>query len=272
LAITLLPAINTPVFAAEPTQPGSLHTSVYSATAAEFFWERSSADSALIGYEICMPGVVCTTVDALSYFTNFLKPGTNYTFSVLAIDVDGARSPVSRVSFVAGDRNTVNLAGPEAPENLAGVVYSKTAAEIMWDRAATQEIRYEVFRNAVLVKVTDGVSYFDDNLAPAGIYDYSVRAVDDKGNRSASASVTLTTSGDSSVPSTTEPSAPFGLLARVYSSTAAEVTWSRPPTVGLQYDILRNGLSVKITDGISYFDDFLLAGSTYTPVLHKIPA
>jgi hypothetical protein len=45
---------------------------------------------------------------------------------------------------------------------------------------------------------------------------------------------------------------PTGLRASVYSSKSKELFWVRPATVGVTYEILRNGASLDMIDGVSF--------------------
>lgn len=60
-------------------------------------------------------------------------------------------------------------------------------------------------------------------------------------------------------------SAPGNLTGLVYSSTAAEIFWNRSvsenPVIG--YEIFRNGQSLTVDDGNSFFDDTLQSGTSY---------
>lgn len=59
-------------------------------------------------------------------------------------------------------------------------------------------------------------------------------------------------------------SAPENVVAQRYSDTTAEIFWERPETVGLRYEISRDGVFQAITEGVSYFDQTLSADSAPT--------
>jgi len=50
----------------------------------------------------------------------------------------------------------------------------------------------------------------------------------------------------------------------VYSRTAAEISWARPATPSLRYQVLRDGTLLATPNGVSHYDDGLTAGRTYT--------
>jgi len=150
---------------------------------------------------------------------------------------------------------------PDIPGNLRAAVYSTSAAEIFWDRqspGAHAVNRYEISRDGILLDTRDALSYFDDTLSPGIRYSYAVRAIDSAGNRSAAASVTLTTNGSRQE----GPEAPASLRGEVYSSTALELFWLRAAP-GTRYEVFRDGQRLVNTDGISFFDNHLIARHTY---------
>jgi len=263
-AIMLALSSSTVVLAAAPTSPGPLQHAVYSSTAAEIFWNRSTDDGRVVSYEVKQNGQVVGAFDALSYFTVDLQDGNAYEFAVTAIDNDGDRSVPATVTFIGGDRDLPPVASaPAAPAGLQAMVYSSTAGELMWDRPATFGLSYEIQRDGAALASTQGVSFYENDLASGQTYTYTVVAVNGQGQRSAPSTVTLTTRGGST-PTVPQLAAPEGLVASVYSSRAAELFWSRPATFGLSYEVSRDGDVVANTNGISYFDDSLSAGSSHT--------
>ncbi len=263
--LLLLLMASTAAQANAPSQPGALRYDVYSSTAAEIFWDRSSDDGTVVGYEIQMNDDVLGTFDVLSYYSDSLVEGVEYRFTVSAIDNLGNRSAPANVQFIGGAKESIaDGSDPASPANLNGEVYSKTAAEIYWDRPTTFGLSYEVSRNNETVAITDGISYYDDGLSAGNTYLYEVVAINRDGARSAGSEISLTTAGDTTPPITTDLMPPTGLVGSVYSSSALEIMWDRPSTFGLSYEISRNGVLLTNTTGVSYYDDELSGGETYT--------
>ncbi len=249
-----------PGLAAPPTVPADLRVDVYSGTAAELFWSRSSDPDGLVrGYEITKGGALVTTLDGLSYFTDSLVRGQASTFTVTAIDFDGERSAPVAVSVVGGDRSGAVGAGggrPTPPANLRADVYSSSAIELFWDRNPAQRLSYEVLIDGQSVTTTDGTSYFTDGLRGGQRYEIDVVAIDSNGRRSGAANVTVNTTGGTDAP--TNPMqpvtpAPANLRSELYSSTAGELFWDRVPGANLSYEVSLGGGVVATTDGTSYF-------------------
>lgn len=240
-----------------PSQPSNVRAILYSNAGGELFWERSSDDrGAVSGYEVAINGDVRGVFDALSFYDPSLEEGVFYTLSVVAIDNAGQRSSVANATL--GDGNGSDGTG-SAPTDLRAVVYSATAAELLWNReAATLALRYEIRRDGSVVDTTDGVSYFTDNLSPGTDYSFEVIAIDQQGGRSSPASIMLRTNGGAK-----SLAAPTELRSAVYSSTAAELFWDRAEMPGLLYEVRRDGEVVGTTNGLSFFDAALVSGTAY---------
>ena len=257
-----------PALAAPPTVPADLRVDVYSDTAAELFWSRSTdPDGAVSGYEIRRDGQLVETRDGLSYFTDDLTEGRAFAFTVTAVDFDGERSAPASVSVVGGDRDgSVGAGGgrPPPPANLTSSVYSSSAAEVFWDRSDQPGLSYEVSVDGGQVVTTSGTSAFLSGLGGARGRGVDVVAIDANGQRSGAANVTLGgggSGGGSSNPPTggggggggSDVPAPSNLRADLYSGSAGEVFWDRVPGAELSYEVRLDGETVATTNGTSYF-------------------
>ena len=252
--------------AAPPTEPGGLRAQVYSSTAIELFWRRSTdPDGAVRAYEVRRDGELLVTRDALSLFVEGLAPDTDALFTVTAIDFDGERSDAAevRVSTVAGGGSGP---GPNVPADLRAEVYGATNAELFWSRAAEPGLSYEVSVGDELVGTTDGTSFYLPDLMARTQYVYDVVAIDTEGRRSGVASVPFSTGGRIGRP-VGEGGVPAPANARldVYSSTAAELFWDRPPSGAAirRTEVRRDGTLIGQTDGTSFFDDGREPGRSY---------
>ena len=160
---------------------------------------------------------------------------------------------------------------PTTPVDLDARPYSSTAGAIRWARSSDDRIvvGYAVTRDGTELGTFDALSYVDLDLVAGRDYRYTVTAIDDAGQRSGSAAITLSTPGNGTGPTTPTaggPAAPAELTGRVYSSTAAEIFWARPSEAGLRHEVRRIGESGEVvitTDGRSYYDDALAAGREY---------
>lgn len=153
-------------------------------------------------------------------------------------------------------------APPSKPGSLNAKLYNGAGGEIFWARSTDDRgvSGYEITRNGLTLDVRDALSFYDPTLRADTAYTFTVTAIDSAGQRS---SVATTRLGISTAPAAGAPKAPNGLKAIVYSRTSGELFWNRPSTVGLKYEVRRNGELVKFTDGVSYFTKSLLASQSY---------
>ncbi|NUO17820.1 VCBS repeat-containing protein, partial [bacterium] len=129
------------------------------------------------GYEILRNGVVLATVgaDVVSYCDATVAPGECFTYTVRGFNVGGT-GPES--DSVQGCRRTV-------PSQVTGVTATSTncnAVVLTWNDA-TDEDRYDVYRDGnLLVQNAGALTYTDNSAVPGVVYSYTIRAVNACGN------------------------------------------------------------------------------------------
>lgn len=70
----------------DPTVPMNVMVQVYSGTALEIFWDRSTDDNEVVAYAVLRDGERYTSVQGNSFFDDGLKRGTSYEYQIVAID------------------------------------------------------------------------------------------------------------------------------------------------------------------------------------------
>ena len=158
-------------------------------------------------------------------------------------------------------------APPTTPGNVRAALYPGAGGELFWQRSSDDRgVRgYAVTVNGRDVGTFDALSYYDGSLRSDTPYTFTVTAIDTAGQRSGTASVSVGEGGTNpgGPAQGGGPAAPAGLRGTVYSSTAAELFWTRPQTPGLRYEVRRDGQAVATTDGVSYFASGLVGGRDY---------
>ncbi len=162
-----------------PATPVAVRAEVYSSTAAELFWARG--DGNVVSYNIGRNGQFLDATNGTSYFMDDLTAGGNYEFEIVAVASDGSQSPAAKVILQAFDGaggSQPSDSAPNAPTNASLVVYSSTAAELFWDRAAVAEnvIGTDVYRDGLFIGVSPGTSFYDDSRASGVTYEYQLFA------------------------------------------------------------------------------------------------
>ena len=172
---------------------------------------------------------------------------------------------------------TVNLQtidpAPGAPENFRAILYSSNVGELFWDASIDDGFvqSYEITRDGEFLANVDGRSYFEPSLDVNRIYEYSILAIDNEGNRGAAVSLTLDTgNGSNPAPAvnnddTSAPTVPGNLRGTFYSDTAAEIFWDAAfddNGVAL-YEISRDGEVLDQRDGRSFFEAAIDRSQTF---------
>lgn len=94
--------------------PSNLRADVYSDTAAELFWDRSTIPR--LNYEIVRNGELLGSTDGTSYFDNTLVSGILYNYEVVAIDNE-TRSPASELTLQTDSAELQQPQTDDANEN-----------------------------------------------------------------------------------------------------------------------------------------------------------
>ncbi len=97
--LIILMVASVPSLAENPTSPVNLRASVYSKTAAKVFWERSTDDGVVRGYEVVRDGDIIGEFDALSYFDADVSASVAHVYSVTGNENDGNRSQSSTITL-----------------------------------------------------------------------------------------------------------------------------------------------------------------------------
>jgi chitodextrinase len=183
-----------------PTSPVLSVTGV-NPTEVSLAWTASTDDGPYLFYQVFVNG--SPSVDArqnrFAVITG-LTPGTTYQFTVKARDLYGppnVSAPSNVVTVTTGTVGGADTEPPSAPTNLYGWDAGDGAREInlFWTQSVDNQtpqasIIYEVYMNGVLDHTTTGgraILY----ATQAGANVFTVIAVDQAGNKSTPASVTI---------------------------------------------------------------------------------
>lgn len=177
-----------------PVAPAALSAKLTSSGSVRLSWQ--AADGSVSGYHVYRDGKYVDTVQSTTMIDTDVVAGRTYAYEVSTRDMIGNESPrtpaVSIATPQAGD-----VTAPSAPNALQGAATSSTIS-LGWEASSddTGVTGYRVSRDGVEVAtVTSGTSYVDAGLKGATSYSYSVAAVDAAGNRSRTASLSVSTKG-----------------------------------------------------------------------------
>ena len=142
-----------------------------------------------------------TTTSSLSYDDSGLVAGTQYEYTVVALDGASNESVPAMVS--ATTASAADVSAPTAPGNLAVGNLGQTSLRLSW-QVASDNVRvtgYRISRDGVVLATTTSLSYDDSGLVAGTQYEYTVVALDAAGNESVPAMVSATTASVQSIPS-----------------------------------------------------------------------
>jgi fibronectin type 3 domain-containing protein len=154
-------------------------------------WTASTDNVGVTGYRIYRDGSA-TPLDSVggtttTYSDTAVAPGTQYTYTVTAIDAAANESPPSN-SATATSSDTV---APLPPTTVTATTVSDTQINLAWSGASDNigVTGYQIFRNGGATPIaTVGASpttYSNTGLLGGTAYSYTVKAVDAAGNVSA---------------------------------------------------------------------------------------
>ncbi len=180
-----------------PTVPTGLASSAITQTSFTLTWTASTDAVGVTGYTILQDGSpIGTTTGATTFNVTGLTAGTTYSMRVSAQDLAGntsAQSTPLNVTTTAAPDTTP----PTVPTGLASSAITQTGFTLTW-APSTDDVGvtdYEVFRNAVSIGLTGGVTTLNvTGLTASTAYAFTVRALDAVPNASAqSAPLNVTT-------------------------------------------------------------------------------
>lgn len=188
-----------------PSTPAGLVATATTLNSISLSWNASTDNVGVTGYHLFRNGTLVASPTATTAVVSGLTPATAYSFTVRAKDAAGNVSPLSAALSASTRADTT---APTAVTGLAGSA-SGTTLSLRW-AASTDNVgvaSYELVRTGgsqgTVTLSTGGLSYDDAGLSPNTAYSYSVRAIDAAGNRSAAATLSLTTGNATATPAGT---------------------------------------------------------------------
>ncbi|MER5268202.1 DUF6801 domain-containing protein [Actinosynnema sp. NPDC002837] len=185
-----------------PTAPSGLTAGATTPTSVPLSWDAATDNVGVTGYDVYNGDTLAATAEGTGATVDGLTPDTEYTFTVVAKDAAGNRSPAGP-PVTARTQPRPDTEAPAAPGNLRSTAQTETSVALAWD-AATDNVGvtgYEVFNGAASAGGTTGTTATVDGLTPDTEYSFTVVAKDAAGNTSgASAEVKVRTKASQGPP------------------------------------------------------------------------
>jgi chitodextrinase len=251
-----------PSDAQAPTTPGALSATSTTTTSISLGWTASTDNVGVTGYGVYQASSLAATTTSTSYAVTGLTCGTSYSFAVDAVDAAGNRSAKQTASF--STLACPDTQPPSTPSALHSTGTTSTSISVGWT-ASTDNVGvsgYGVYSGSTLSGSTSSTSYTVSGLACGTSYTIGVDGYDAVGNRSAKATVTLSTA---TCPDTQAPTTPTGLRQTGNTASSVTVGWtaSTDNVAVSGYGVYQSSSLAGSTPSTSYSISGLTCGTSY---------
>ena len=181
---------------AAPSIPTGLTATAISSTQINLSWAASTDNVAVTGYQVLRGGIVIATVATTSYSNTGLTAGTNYVYTVKAVDAAGnpsAESASANATTLASDTTAPSVA-ITTPTSAATVSGTVSVAANASDDVGVVGVQFLLDGNPLGAEDTTSPYnvFWDTTTATNGSHALTARARDAAGNATTSAQITVT--------------------------------------------------------------------------------
>lgn len=238
-------AATTPADTTPPSTPTNLAVNAATPTSATVSWTAATDNVGVTGYDLYLNGAAHgTTTVTTANFTG-LTCNTSYTVGVDAFDAAGNKSLIATTNITTAACDTTP---PSVPANLQATT-TLTSATLTWTAATddTAVAGYGLYRNGQSVgSTTSTVSTFS-NLTCGTTYTLGVDAYDASGNRSAQATLGVTTSACDTTAPTVSITAPADQATISGTQTVSATATDDTAVAGVQFKLDGTNLGNEVT-------------------------
>jgi chitodextrinase len=228
-------------------------------------WEPATDDSGgPVSYRVYRNGSFVASTAETTWTTTNVAEGSAYTFVVRGVDAQSnVGDPSAPATVAVTPPPPADTTPPSVPAGFAAAQLSAPPrVELQWT-ASTDDVgvvAYEVARDGAVLGTTAGLAFTDPAIAAGHTYAYAVVALDAAGNRSAAASVSVTTRD------VTAPSAVAGLAGTGFDGPP-RVTLAWQPAADdfgvASYSVYRGNTLVTTTAATTATDTAVAASRSY---------
>ncbi|WP_298883711.1 endonuclease [uncultured Polaribacter sp.] len=180
-----------------PTVPTNISTTNHTITTVDVSWSASTDDTAVVGYDIYVDGVLNGNSNTTSYTISNLNPNTTFAITVSAKD---AANNKSNQSSAVNATTLQDTTAPSVPTNITITNITGTSFKVNWtastDNAAV--VGYDVYVDGSLDGSTATTTYSTSNLTNSTTYSIEVLAKDSENNKSSKSTAVNATTTDGS--------------------------------------------------------------------------
>jgi chitodextrinase/glucose/arabinose dehydrogenase len=253
-------SVTTKPDASPPNPPENLAVEKH-VTSLKLTWSVPFDNIGVTSYQVIRDTHPIATVTGTSYEDDGLDPNTAYVYKVRALDARGNISADATISATTDP----DVVAPTVPGNLAGNPHMNSI-DLSWSASSDGDgsgvDRYRISRNGSIIGSATGLSFSDTALESGIEYHYQVAAIDEAGNVSAAATLSIETTSDSVAPG------PPGDLIAGPDYTAVNLSWTAATdNVGVVgYEVYRGEEETPIAtvSTLSYTVSGLASNASYT--------
>jgi chitodextrinase len=240
-----------------PTVPDNQRITATTQSSVAMAWDASTDNVGVTGYNVFLNGLKVTNTASTTWTYTGLACGTTYT---VALEAQDAAGNVSNRLLASGSASTAACAptgdtqAPTTPTALSPSNVTGTTLTVSWT-ASTDNVGvagYGVYRSGALAGTSASTSYSISGLTCGTSYPIAVDSYDGAGNRSAKASINVTTAA-CTTPAPPPPPPPSGSAALYLSpsgSDSAGCTQAAPcRNLKRAYDLAAPGATVELAGG-----------------------
>lgn len=171
---------------APPAAPTGVSATAISPAQIDLAWNAAADDWGIREYRVHRDGALLATATGTAYGDTSVIPGTNYCYTVTAVDIVGQ---VSAASGAACAATPADSQLPGTPTGLDAMASGTTTVTLTWNASTDSGVvaSYRIHRDGALVQTLPApdaspVTATDPDLAAYTQYCYRVEAVDRAGN------------------------------------------------------------------------------------------
>ena len=246
-----------------PSTPTALAVSSATQTSITLAWTASTDNVAVSGYGVYNGAATAGTTSTTGYTVAGLACGTSYNLAVDATDAAANRSAKAPLSASTA-ACTADTQPPSVPTALVASSPTQTSVTLGW-AASSDNVAvtgYGVYNGTTSNGTTSATSRTLSGLACGTSYNLAVDATDAAGNRSATATISTSTSA---CPDTTPPSTPTALAVSSATQTSITLAWtaSTDNVAVSGYGVYKTGVRVASPASAGYTVTGLSCGAAY---------
>ena len=206
----------TPVDPTAPTTPDNVKAVAFSESTIKLTWNASENT---LSYNIYKgEDVVATSVTETSYMVEGLEAGTNYCFTVTAVNGDKESAKSSEVCATTFEAKPE---APAAPSNLKAEALTESTIKLTWDAVEGAKI-YNVYQGIVKLLSVSETTHIATSLQAGREYCFTVTAVNDGGESAKSKEVCATTLVEEGVE---KPATPQNFTMKALVKNELRLSW-----------------------------------------------